>query len=184
MFARRGGFTHRSLALEDRTCMKRGSARSLHRESLEDRRQMAALNGPPTVVGPTPAARGYNLGRFSEGSNAADWWRHTGAASAQAFVSASDMEPTDDLPGAGDRGMPLGIRIVPASPAEVTLIESTLEQVAVPRSGPDRPRKDPRRLIYGKDADSDALMVRLKKRGIELICPHRCNRKRSSTQNG
>lgn len=85
---------------------------------------------------------------------------------------------------ADGRGVPLGIRIAPASPAEVTLIESTLEQVAVPRSGPGRPRKNPRRLIYDKAADSDALRVRLKKRGIELICPHRCNRRRPATQDG
>lgn len=85
---------------------------------------------------------------------------------------------------ADGRGVPLGVRIAPASPAEVTLIESTLEQVAVPRSGPGRPRTKPRRLIYDKAADSDALRLRLKKRGIELICPHRSNRKRPTLQDG
>ncbi len=82
--------------------MKPRSVRRLHLESLEDRRQMATLTGLPTVVGPTPAALGYNLGHFMAGSNAADWWRYTGAAAARAFVSASDIEPTDDLPGTGD----------------------------------------------------------------------------------
>jgi transposase len=85
---------------------------------------------------------------------------------------------------ADGRGVPLGVRIAPASPAEVTLIESTLEQVAVPRSGPGRPRTKPRRLIYDKAADSDALRLRLKKHGIELICPHRSNRKRPTLQDG
>jgi transposase len=85
---------------------------------------------------------------------------------------------------ADGRGVPMGVRIAPASPAEVTLIESTLEQVAVPRSGPGRPRTKPRRLIYDKAADSDALRLRLKKYGIELICPHRSNRKRPSLQDG
>jgi hypothetical protein len=42
----------------------------------------------------------------------------------------------------------------------------------------------PRRLIYDKAADSDALRLRLKKRGIELICPHRSNRKRPMLQDG
>ena len=81
---------------------------------------------------------------------------------------------------ADGRGVPLGVRIAPASPAEVTLIE----QVAVPRSGPGRLRTKPRRLIYDKAADSDALRLRLKKRGIELICPHRSNRKRPVLQDG
>ncbi len=71
----------------------------------------------------------------------------------------------------------LGVCIAPASPAKVTLIESTLKQVAVPRSGLGRPRTKPRRLIYDKAADTDALRLRLKKRGIELICPHWSNRK-------
>jgi hypothetical protein len=84
---------------------------------------------------------------------------------------------------ADGRGVPTGVRIAPASPAEVTLIESTLEQVAVPRSGPGRPRMKPRRLIYDKAADSDAPGLRLKKHGIELIYPHRANRKRPSLQN-
>ena len=85
---------------------------------------------------------------------------------------------------ADGRGVPLGVRIALAAPAEVTLIESTLEQVAVPRSGPGRPRAKPRRLIYDKAADSNALRLRLKKRGIEPICPHRSNRKRPVLQDG
>lgn len=85
---------------------------------------------------------------------------------------------------ADGRGVPLGVRIAPASPAEVTLIESTLEQVAVPRSGPSRLRTKPRRLIDDKAADSDALRLRPKKRGIELICPHRSNRTRPAHPNG
>jgi transposase len=83
---------------------------------------------------------------------------------------------------ADGRGVPLRVRIAPASSAEVTLIESTLEQVAVPRSGAGRPQTKPRRLIYDKAADSDALPVRLKKRGIELIWAHRSNRKRPVLQ--
>jgi transposase len=85
---------------------------------------------------------------------------------------------------ADGRGVPLGVRIAQASPAEVTLIESTLEQVAVPRSGPRLPPTKPRSLIYDKAADSDALRRRLKKRGIESICPHRSNRKRPVLQDG
>lgn len=66
----------------------------------------------------------------------------------------------------------------------MTLIESTLENVSVPRQGRGRPRKSPDRLIYDRAADSDPLRKRLKRRGIELICPHRSNRSKPPTQDG
>ena len=80
--------------------------------------------------------------------------------------------------------VPMGVLLASATPAEVTLIEPTLEQVAVPRQGRGRPRKNPTRLIYDKAADSDPLRDRLAKRGIELICPHRKNRKKPKRQDG
>jgi transposase len=82
------------------------------------------------------------------------------------------------------KGVPLGVHLDSASPNEVTLIETTLDRVAVPRSGRGRPRKNPRRLIYDRAADCDPLRDRLKRRGIELICPHRRNRKKPATQDG
>lgn len=66
----------------------------------------------------------------------------------------------------------------------MTLIESTLGRVAVPRPGRGRPRKNPSRLIYDKAADSDPLRKRLKRRGIDLICPHKTNRIKPATQDG
>ena len=42
----------------------------------------------------------------------------------------------------------------------------------------------PDRLLYDKAADSDPLRERLAARQIELICPHRRNRKRPPTQDG
>lgn len=81
-------------------------------------------------------------------------------------------------------GVPLGVHLDSASPNEVTLIETTLEQVAVPRAGRGRPKKNPDRLIYDRAADSDPLRARLKRRGIELICPHRRNRRKPRTQDG
>ena len=71
-----------------------------------------------------------------------------------------------------------------ASPGEVTLIETTLAKVSVPRKGRGRPKTKPRRLIYDRGADSDPLRERLKRRGIELICPHRSNRVKPKTQDG
>lgn len=84
---------------------------------------------------------------------------------------------------ADGEGIPLAVDLASASPHEVTLIESTLQQIRIPRLGPGRPRKKPRRLIYDKAADSDPLRNRLAKRGIDLICPNRSNKK-VKTQDG
>jgi transposase len=81
-------------------------------------------------------------------------------------------------------GIPVGNLLDSASPAEVTLVEATLETIAVPRQGRGRPRKRPERLIYDKACDADALRKRLARRGIDLICPHRKNRTKPSMQDG
>lgn len=78
----------------------------------------------------------------------------------------------------------MGVLLASASPHEVTLIEATLEKIAVPRKGRGRPRKNPERLIYDKAADSDPLRDRLAKRQIDLICPHRGNRSKPKRQDG
>jgi transposase len=80
------------------------------------------------------------------------------------------------------QGVPLGNLLDAASPAEVTLVEATLETIAVPRPGRGRPRKRPERLISDKACDSEALRKRLAKRGIDLICPHRKNRTKPPLQ--
>ena len=71
-----------------------------------------------------------------------------------------------------------------ASPHEATLIEKTLDAIAVPRSGRGRPRKNPDRVVYDLAGDSDPLRKRLKNRGIEWICPHRFNRIKRRQQDG
>ena len=85
---------------------------------------------------------------------------------------------------ADGQGIPLGHHLDSASPSEVKLIEKTLDSVSVPRIGKGRPRKKIQRLIYDKAADSDPLRQRLKKRGVDLICPHRENRTKIKTQDG
>jgi transposase len=82
------------------------------------------------------------------------------------------------------QGVPLGGTLVSASPAEVKLIEATLEQVKVPRWGRGRPRKRMKRLIADKAYDSDPLRKRLKALKIDLICPHRRNRTKAKLQDG
>ncbi len=82
------------------------------------------------------------------------------------------------------QGLPLGVSLASASPAEVTLVHPTLTTIAVPRNGPGRPRSKPDRLIADKAYDSEALRDDLARRHIELIAPHRCNRKRAPLQDG
>lgn len=82
------------------------------------------------------------------------------------------------------QGIPLGVHLDSASPAEVTLLEPTLATIAVPRAGPGRPRQKPERIIADKAYDSDPLRMRLAKRQIDLIVPHRRNRKKPPTQDG
>ena len=73
-------------------------------------------------------------------------------------------------------GLPLAATVHSASPGEATLIEGLLQQRVLKRKLP--------RLIYDRAADSDPLRVRLTRRGTELICPHRKNRKKPPTQDG
>lgn len=78
----------------------------------------------------------------------------------------------------------MGNHLDSASPGEVTLVERPLAQVRVPRAGRGRPRSKPDRLIADRAYDSDPLRRRLQRRGIQLICPHRSNRRKPATQDG
>jgi transposase len=82
------------------------------------------------------------------------------------------------------QGIPIGSTLASASPAEVKLAEETLDMVSVPRNGRGRPKKRPVRLIGDKAYDSDPLRKRLKELKIDLIVPHRSNRKKPKTQDG
>jgi transposase len=73
-------------------------------------------------------------------------------------------------------GLPVAADIASASPHEVTLIEPLLEKRVL--------RRLPKRLLYDLAADSDPLRQRLRRRGVELICPHRTNRVKPATQDG
>ncbi len=107
--------------------MRRRKSRPLQVESLEKRFLMATLTVSQTVAGQTPATLGYNLGHFMDGSNAADWWRYEGIKAARAFVSPSDIEPTDDIAGVGDGVTDLAsflarrsaVRVNASNPAQV-----------------------------------------------------------------
>ena len=73
-------------------------------------------------------------------------------------------------------GLPLSAYTASAAPHEVTLVGATLEARLVAEL--------PERLIGDKAYDSDQLDAALGEQGIEMIAPHRKNRKKPRTQDG
>jgi transposase len=63
-----------------------------------------------------------------------------------------------------------------ASPHEVSLVEDTLEKRFT--------QEKPERLIGDRAYDSDPLDKRLLTQGVELIAPHKSNRKQPAIQDG
>jgi hypothetical protein len=74
-------------------------------------------------------------------------------------------------------GLPVAIHIQSASPQEIKLLEATIKSRFI--------KKAPKRMIGDKAYDSDPVDQRLlKEHGMELIVPHKANRKRPKTQDG
>ena len=73
-------------------------------------------------------------------------------------------------------GLPIAISVGSASPHEVKLVETTLKQRFI--------KEKPERLIGDRAYDSDPLDARLRRQGIEMIAPHKMNRRKPGTQDG
>ena len=73
-------------------------------------------------------------------------------------------------------GLPLAVCAASPSPHEVTLVEATLAASFLD--------EQPERLIADRAYDSDPLDAELAEKGIELIAPHRRNRRKAKTQDG
>jgi transposase len=73
-------------------------------------------------------------------------------------------------------GLPVAISVGSASPHEVKLVEETLDKRYT--------GEKPQRLIGDRAYDSDPLDERLQQQGIEMIAPHKSNRKKPATQEG
>ena len=73
-------------------------------------------------------------------------------------------------------GIPVAIHTAPANPHEITLVEATVAQRFV--------EPTPERLIGDRAYDSDQADAKLAAQGIELIAPHRANRRKPPTQDG
>ena len=68
------------------------------------------------------------------------------------------------------QGIPLGITVTSASPAEVSLVDATLKTRVTPY------RRNPTHLLGDRGYDSDPLREHLAARGIVLTSPYRDNR--------
>ena len=73
-------------------------------------------------------------------------------------------------------GFPVAVYMDSASPHEVRLVGKTLAEVFT--------KQLPERLIGDKAYDSDPLDAELTEQGIEMIEPHKRNRKKPATQDG
>src|SRR5829696_1257739 len=73
-------------------------------------------------------------------------------------------------------GLPLALYATSASPHEVRLVGTTIEHRLI--------AEKPEKLIGDKAYDSDPLDEELATLGIELIAPHKRNRKKLKTQDG
>ena len=73
-------------------------------------------------------------------------------------------------------GLPVAVYTDSANPHEVRLVQATLNEIVTVGR--------PRRIIGDRAYDSDPLDEALAKDGIELIAPHRKNRKKAPTQDG
>jgi transposase len=74
-------------------------------------------------------------------------------------------------------GLPIAAGIASASPHETKLVEETLDACFL--------EQPPDRLVGDRAYDCDPLDERLRdERGVELIAPHRSNRRRARTQDG
>ena len=62
----------------------------------------ATITMQTNVIGVTPSIIAYNSGHFYPGSNTRDWWRYSGVNGARVFITASIIEPGDDIAGRGD----------------------------------------------------------------------------------
>lgn len=71
---------------------------------------------------------------------------------------------------------PLALQVFSATPFESTLLEETIKKRFA--------KTNIRRVVADRAYDSDPLDERLRRKGIELISPHKRNRRKPRTQDG
>lgn len=68
---------------------------------------------------------------------------------------------------------PLSLIVTAGQCADVSQLEPVLDAIAVPRSGPGRPKKRPSRLRVDKAYGARKPRKLMQRRGIECVCPER-----------
>jgi transposase len=145
-------------------------------EAVAGRRRMAGCVACPL--------RSAGRRRLAEvGRDLSGWQLRSGKKRGEAVGKTKRGKGTKWMVLVDGQGLPLGVRLESASPAEVTLAEATLKEVRDPRRR-GQPRQKPKRIVADAGYDSDPLRERLKKRAIELIEPYRNNNKRRRYEDG
>ena len=141
-----------------------------------ERRNMDLTNEKWEVLEPlipAPVRRADGRGRLWRNSrdvlNGILWVLRTGAPGATCQNATRLTRRVTDASSGGTKK-------TSASPHEVTLVEATLAANCA--------REEPERLVGDRAYDSDPLDESLAERGIEMIAPHRRNRKKPKTQEG
>ena len=73
-------------------------------------------------------------------------------------------------------GLTIAVGVGSASPREVTVVDATLDARFIAEL--------PARLIGDRAYDSDPMVESLAEQGVEMIAPHRGNRRKPKTQDG
>jgi transposase len=141
-------------------------------------RERSLVEGLANLVGGFGPRRPAEMGRSVPG-----WQLRSSEKGGSAVGKTKRGKGTKWMVLVDGEGIPLGVRLESASPHEVTLAETTLAQVRVPRPK-GRPRQNPERVIADTAYDSDPLRERLRQRGIELISPYRDNRMQRKYEDG
>jgi len=78
---------------------------------------------------------------------------------------------------ASGEGLPVGVHVASATPHETKLVEITLDKTTLPENHEGY-------IVADRAYDSDPLRDRLEDRGLELVCPHKINRRKPKRQDG
>lgn len=74
------------------------------------------------------------------------------------------------------KSRPLALKVFSATPFETTMVEQTLKERFS--------RTKIKRIVGDRAYDSDGLDKKLRSKGVELIAPHKRNRRKPKTQDG
>lgn len=74
------------------------------------------------------------------------------------------------------RGLPMSVILTPGQAGDNPQLLPLLDQIAVGRDGPGRPRKRPERVLADKGYSHPSTRAALRERGIAFTCPEKSDR--------